>query len=194
MPQLTFEQVKALAIKHSLAPVQKYKLTQQEHEQLIQFAIAVAYHESDFKSHAKNKNSTARGLMQILINTQRDTEKRLMGIAFAPAMYKSKWKPAANAPITTEDKDLMFDPDYSMRVGIFYLAERYKKYKNWNKAVHAYNQGSFNSAAAGVKYANEVFAEMKRLGIDAKVDYAADVMPVREFSHNGVNYIYDVFI
>ena len=42
------------------------------------------------------------------------------------------------------DKGMLFDPETNIRYGVYYLSTLYRKYKNWNTAVAAYNAGPGN--------------------------------------------------
>jgi len=109
--------------------------------QLANYLTAIAATESRFHEKAENKHSTARGIMQVLICTQRENEKKRMKAEFAPAMYSCKVYPTE---IVSREKDRMFDPEYSILVASYELAYQYKRYDDdWNKAVYAYNQGSY---------------------------------------------------
>lgn len=107
-------------------------------EELAQISTAVAWKESRFNPTAENSTSSARGLMQVLINTQRETEKKYANSGFAPAKYKSSAYP--DAPI---GKDRMFEPEYNMLIGMSYLAYQLKRYGDTKRGVHAYNQGRY---------------------------------------------------
>lgn len=109
--------------------------------QLANYLTAIAATESRFHEKAENRNSTARGIMQILICTQRENEIKRMHVEFAPAMYSCKIYPTKTV---SRDKDKMFTPEYAILVASYELAYQYKRYGNdWNKAIYAYNQGSY---------------------------------------------------
>lgn len=102
---------------------------------------AIARTESTFRPEAKNRNSTARGLMQILICTQREVEKKHAKVDFAPASYSCKVYPTATV---SAEEDRMYNPNYAMFIAAHYLGYQYRRYKgDWDRTVHAYNQGSY---------------------------------------------------
>lgn len=146
MATLTREQVidKALNAAEFIAN----KLGTPETE-LAKYMIAIAYVESTFNTHAKNKSSSARGLSQVLINSQRWIEGKL-NIPQQPAMMKASKYP--KAPVTAiAEEDMMFNPDYALLIGTWYLAYNYGRYNNWHKAVTAYHLGSYNSTSTDGK-------------------------------------------
>lgn len=124
--------------------------------ELAQFAFAVNKIENrSFNPNAKNPNSSARGMMQMLTGTQKELETKYLKTAFTP--------------------NRIFDANYSVFLGQYELARQLKRYGgSWRKAVHAYNRGSYQASksksksfASGELYANHVFNEYK------KTDYAA---------------------
>ena len=120
------------------------------------YLTAIAKKESNFNTSAKNKNSSARGIMQILNCTQRAIEKRL-GLPFQPMNGKcNTLRGGINVPLALDK--LMNDPNYSIMLAANELAYQYKRYKDWGKAIHAYNQGSYSGKADGEKYKNNVLA------------------------------------
>lgn len=107
---------------------------------LAQLGTAIARKESKFNPAAKNRGSSAKGLMQILDGTKAEVEKKYAKVSSAPA---SK----------------MYDARYNAMLGLHYLGYQMKRYKgDVDKAVHAYNQGSFPGVheADGVAYRNSV--------------------------------------
>lgn len=134
---------------------------------LAQTATAIIWKESRFKPDAENKNSTARGLFQVLITTQRETEKKRAKVPFAVAKHKSSAFPSA--PVGKEDK--MFEPEYNILIGMHYLAYQLKRYGELGKAIHAYNQGSYpgNWKFDGIQYADSV------------QKYISENLPISEF-------------
>jgi len=127
MPVLSFTDVENIVINAVNQLKKNTKLIDGiDIDKLIKHAIAIAYQESKFDTEAKNKKSTASGLFQILVNTQKDIETRILKI---PNANRSK----------------IFDPDYSAYLAVAYLAYQIKRYKNdYKKAVIAYNLGSWN--------------------------------------------------
>lgn len=142
-------EVYSLAYEAAAKVQLRYPTTNQN--ELAKWATAIAKTESNFNPDAKNKSSTARGLMQMLICTQREVEKKHAKVDFAPASYSCKSYPQSTVD-RAEDK--IYDPEYAMLLAVFYLAYQYRRYKDWHKAVHAYNQGSYpgSSKDNGQKY------------------------------------------
>ncbi|MFN8358591.1 MAG: transglycosylase SLT domain-containing protein [Candidatus Kapaibacterium sp.] len=143
--KLHLEQAQAVA---QVLPVQVYDLAK--------YAFAVNKIENrSFYEKAKNPNSTARGMMQMLIGTQKELETKYLKVKHNP--------------------DKIFQPAYSIYLGQYELARQLKRYSgNWRKAIHAYNRGSYqaNKAntpgfASGENYANSVLSALQ------KTDYAA---------------------
>jgi len=132
---------KAYALAKEIGP--KYKADPFD---LARHMTGIAKVESNYNPDAKNKSSTARGMMQLLICTQREIEKKMAKVPLAPAMYSCKVYPT---PKVSQSEDKIFDPDYALEIALYYLAYQYKRYGNWLMAVHAYNQGSFTKTAAG---------------------------------------------
>lgn len=115
-------------------------------QELKDYSLTLAFTESKFNEKAKNPNSTAKGLFQILDGTRRDIEKRIMKIPQSP--YDDIWK-----------------PEYNAYLGIGYFAFQYKRYQNdWTKGVIAYNLGSWKGQTSTAystkfyKHYNELFA------------------------------------
>lgn len=122
-------------------------------QDLARIAFAVNQKENrQLDPAAKNSASTARGMMQMLKGTQCEIAKKLLK---EPCVY-----------------DDIFDPKVAIRYGQRYLLYQYKRYQDWHKAVHAYNQGSYaptrkKAFAAGESYANSA------MSFYANSDYAA---------------------
>lgn len=102
--------------------------------------VALAKTESGNNPLAKNRSSSARGLMQILKGTQADIERRL--------------------GLTPKAPEALDDPAYSMLLAAYYVAWLHmnKAAKSWEKTVVAYNQGHYNTSAAGKRYRDKVWA------------------------------------
>ncbi len=131
---------------------------------LARFATALANVETGgtYNPLAKNRSSSARGLMQVLICTQRWMEEKLK-LPFAPASVQlgssCKQYTSRNPATTTPDRDRMYDAAYNMKIGMTYAAYQLKRYgQDERRAAHAYNQGSYNASSAGVAYANKVLS------------------------------------
>jgi len=152
-----------LAIKHAKQVRNKYK--EIKPLELAKYLTAVIKVESNFNPYAQNKNSTARGLSQILICTQRELEYKHIKEDFAPAMFNCKAIPQAtvNAKL-----DKMFDADYAVMLAAYYLGYQYNRYVDWFKAIAAYNQGSYTekNKLEGKNYANKVMEALKDLDLN----------------------------
>ena len=42
------------------------------------------------------------------------------------------------------DEGMLYDPETNIRYGVYYLSSLYRKYKNWDTAIAAYNAGPGN--------------------------------------------------
>ena len=113
--------------------------------ELAQYAFAVNKIENrPLDPKARNKSSSARGMMQMLLGTQKELETKYLKDSHVP--------------------DNIFKPDYAIYLGQYELARQYKRYKgDWRKAIHAYNRGSYQPTksntkgfAYGENYANSV--------------------------------------
>ncbi len=93
---------------------------------------------------AKNSKSTARGLMQMLKGTQCEIETKFMRAKCTP--------------------DFIYDAKHAIELAQRYLLYQFSRYGgSWRKAVHAYNQGSYNPSRKraftdGENYATNVLA------------------------------------
>ncbi len=93
-------------------------------------SLAIAYHESKFHENAKNKNSTAKGLFQLLDGTRRDIEKRLLRIK-------------------QTDYNKVWEAEYNTYLGVAYFITQYHRYNgDMKKAVIAYNLGSWSAKSS----------------------------------------------
>lgn len=129
---------------------------------LARVSTAVAKVESNFNEKAKNTNSSARGLMQILICTQREIELKYLKIEWPVASLRCKSYP--KAPVNASKPDRMYSGKYGLLIGQVYLCYQFNRYKgDWQKAIFAYNQGSFNGKQAGYTYLKKVNAAMKSI-------------------------------
>ncbi len=132
---------------------------------LARVSTGVAKVESNFNPTAKNKSSSARGLMQILICTQREVEAKYLKLKnFPEASLYCKSYP--KAPVNTKTLDKIYTPYYGMLIGQVYLAYQYKRYNDWAKAIHAFNQGSYNNTApklAGKTYLGKVNTRLNEI-------------------------------
>lgn len=121
---------RAFKIAQNVAP--RYGINTLE---LAKVTTALARIESNYCPTAKNPKSSARGMMQILIGTQKEIETKFLKTSHQP--------------------EKIWDVSYSILLAETYLAYQYKRYKNWYKAMWAYNQGSFSAKTKnGKKYAD----------------------------------------
>ena len=97
-----------------------------------------------FDTNAKNSKSSARGLMQMLKGTQCEIEKKFLKQSCNP--------------------DSIYDARHAVELAQRYLVYQFNRYrKDWRKAVHAYNQGSYQPSRArafaeGENYATGVLS------------------------------------
>jgi len=149
----------------------------------------IAKVESTFNPNAKNKKSTARGLMQLLINTQREIESKHAKVPFAIAGVRAS--SFSKAPVGLPDK--IYDPNYAMQLAAAYLGYQFKRYGgDWQKAIHAYNQGSFPGTRKqdGINYLAKVTnAKSNQTEQLAYISRNKTVTDKR-----GNQYVYSVFI
>lgn len=159
-------------------------------EELAQYLTAIAYVESTFKDDATNKSSTARGLPQVLINTQRWIEVKL-NVAHPVAMYKASKYPKTPTTPYKED-DAMFNPDYALLIGAYYLGYNYIRYNDWYKAITAYHLGSYNSKSSdGTLYKNKVLNAFEKLDLGTPIKRSVSKkVPIRIIEANGQKLYY----
>ena len=130
--RLTEAQVydRALSIARNVAP--RYNVNPYE---LAKVTTALARIESNYCPTAKNPQSSARGLMQILLGTQKEIETKFLKKSHEP--------------------DKIYDVSYALLLAETYLAYQYTRYKDWYKATWAYNQGSYSKKTKnGKRYAD----------------------------------------
>jgi hypothetical protein len=103
--------------------------------------------------------------MQILICTQREIEAKYLKVkVFPEASIYCKSYP--KAPVNTKILDKIYTPYYGMLIGQVYLAYQYNRYNDWAKAIHAFNQGSYNNTApkaAGKTYLTKVNSKLNEI-------------------------------
>lgn len=190
MPKMDKEEFRAIAYKHAKTVESVYGA---KPEEMAAYLTAIAEVESTFRIDARNKNSTARGIMQFLICTQRECEKKRVKGEFAPAMFSCKHYVTKTVD---ESKDrLLIDADYAVMLAAYELGYQFKRYKqNWEKAVHAYNQGSYpgGNLNEGGKYVAKV---KKNVGENLSFDYAGLINePVSsQFAYNDSSITYYEF-
>jgi SLT domain-containing protein len=126
---------------------------------LKQKAVSIAWVESNFITTAANKHSTAKGLFQILDGTAKDIQDRIL-------KYKI---PNYN----------VFNPEHNALLGVAYLSYQLKRYGTWDKAIIAYNQGSFRENKDSLAYLNKVDTTHTKL-YSSKNDYSSDEDDSRE--------------
>lgn len=101
----------------------------------------VIWQESKFDelSHRFNQEKVADrsyGLMHLAVPTAREV--------------------SGNAKLQASD---LYEPMYNIWIGCRYLSNLYKKYKDWSKAVSAYNYGHVEYVAAGI-FANQNYVNI----------------------------------
>lgn len=168
-----------LAVKYAKQVKGKYK--EINTSELAKYLTAVIKTESNFNPNAQNKNSTARGLGQILICTQRELEYKHISTEFAPAMFNCKKYSQATVPAGT---DKMFDPKYAVKLAAYYLGYQWNRYRDWFKALAAYNQGSYNenNKENGSNYARIVLKKLGELNLQIyKININKILFRRREF-------------
>ena len=145
-------------------------------------ATGIAKKESGYSESAKNKHSTARGLMQMLICTQREVEKKRAKVDFADAMYSCNVYPTDTVD---QSDDLIFDPNYALLLAIHEICYQMNRYgDDQQKAIHAYNQGSFPGVhkSDGTLYARSVINNIYNIKLSSNTDMAAATgAPRKEF-------------
>jgi len=156
--KLTTQQLRNIITKYATLYANQLGLDKQGLEDL---GVAIAMVENrPLDAKARNKSSTARGIMQVLICTQREVEAKYLKIDFPKAQFPCKYYP--NAPVGTANDDKMYDADYNVRVGMRYLAYQVARYKgDYYKAAYAYHKGSYpvKDDGGGKSYANKALAQ-----------------------------------
>lgn len=168
---ITLNQAFAFAYPYAKIYTDNNKKYEVDPNELAKYAVAVAIKESRLNPNAKNKTSSAAGLMQLIDGTRREIEAKL-GLKKVPA---SK----------------IYDPEYAMRLGVWYLLKQYNRYGNWQDAIHAYNQGSVpgKNPKDGENYAYSVMNQYNNIPDNLVYN---DVN--RIITSNGNDYIYNAFI
>jgi soluble lytic murein transglycosylase-like protein len=107
-----------------------------------------------FNADAANTTSSARGLMQTLICTQRFMEEKLQ-MPFQPASFSSKGTYCAKlyekkepAKVPANRDYLLATPRYGVLIGSAYLAYQLQRYNDLDRAIIAFNQGKYNATNA----------------------------------------------
>lgn len=107
-----------------------------------------------FNASSENDASSARGLMQTLICTQRYMEEKL-GLPFQPSMFSTKGTYCAKlyqakepAKVPAQRDYLLSTPRYGLLIGCAYLAYQLQRYNDLDRAIIAFNQGAYNAPAA----------------------------------------------
>jgi hypothetical protein len=107
-----------------------------------------------FNADTANTASSARGLMQTLICTQRFMEEKL-GMPFQPSGFNTKGtycaqlyqaKEPEKVPISKDY--LLTTPKYGVLIGSAYLAYQLQRYNDLDRAIIAFNQGAYSTSAA----------------------------------------------
>jgi len=106
---------------------------------LAKTTLAIMKTESNLNPLAKNRTSTAAGLMQMLDGTRKWVESKL------------------RSPLTSQ-AELMNNPMRAVRLGVWYIVWLYKTKagKNWDRTIVAYNQGHYNTKPASIAYLQTV--------------------------------------
>jgi soluble lytic murein transglycosylase-like protein len=150
---MTLQEVTNLAASVAPRAVQVFGGTANElaYRSVIVSAIETG---GTFNAKAENDSSSARGLMQTLICTQRFMEERL-NLPFREAMFSSKKTYCEKLYATKEPAKvgqgqdyLLNSPQYGVMIGAAYLAYQLQRYKSVEKALVAYNQGNYSDKAA----------------------------------------------
>lgn len=153
MTQLTTRQVAEFA--HSGVTAVKARFPKElDGKMWRRVLVSLAKTESNNNPTAKNRSSSARGLMQILKGTQADIERRL------------GWPQRPN--------EALDNPAYAMMLAAYYVAWLYmnKAQKSWDRTVVAYNQGHYNTSKAGEAYRQKVFAAYRQTPWEQTSPYA----------------------
>jgi len=121
----------------------------------VKNGVAIAYVESKFNPLAKNKSSTAKGLMQILKGTKKAIENNILK------------KKALIGDLA--------DAQYSAKLGLAYIAYNYNHpnygKKNWDRTIVSYNQGHYDEAGFGyLKKVKSVFTQIDFAALQAGYD------------------------
>jgi hypothetical protein len=107
----------------------------------VKVCVAVAKIESKFNTSAKNKSSTATGMMQILKPTKKEIETKILKV------------------IPTTTQTALLDAGYSAKLGMAYIGYFYlnpnKGNKNWKRTIISYNQGHYDESSASLSYYNK---------------------------------------
>lgn len=150
---MTLQEITRLAANAAQRAVQVFGGTANElaYRSVIISAVETG---GTFNPKAENDASSARGLMQTLICTQRFMEERL-GLPFAQAMFSTrktyceKLYSSKEPPKVAQAQDYLLNtPSYGMLIGSAYLAYQLQRYKTLEKAIVAYNQGNYSTNAA----------------------------------------------
>jgi len=125
---MTFTEVENTVIKAITLLAKNTKLTEGINiDLLVKHMITIAYQESKFNNKAKNKNSSAAGLYQILKNTQTDIENRILKIENA-------------------ERSKIYESQYSSYLATAYFCYQLKRYNlDFKKGIIAYNLGSWKN-------------------------------------------------
>lgn len=150
---MTLQEVTTLAARVAPRIVQVFGGTANElaYRSVIVSAVETG---GTFDARAENDASSARGLMQTLICTQRFMEERLK-MPFRESMFSTKKTYceklyAAKEPqkVAPAQDYLLNTPEYGVLIGAAYLAYQLERYKSLEKALVAYNQGNYSDKAA----------------------------------------------
>lgn len=152
---MTEKQVHRLVIQ-TLQWLKKNKYSWIDVYKMADTITAICYIESKFDPKAKNKYSSAKGLMQMTDPAKSDAERWL------------------NLPTAPSSK--MYNPEYNLKLGITYFLYQYKRYNfDLNKSIIAYNQGFYNPNTDGISYLNKYNSAFKEFN----KDYLASINPLQ---------------
>lgn len=105
--------------------IQKMHRLSLQHDIPFELAFEVVRHESNFDPNAVNynewNNTYDRGLFQLNDNT-------------------SPWL-AENIGINNFNRDITYDPELNMKMGMWYLDYLHGRYNDWQRTLTAYNKG-----------------------------------------------------
>ena len=103
----------------------------------LPIVLAILEQESDFNTNAVSRKG-ARGIMQVMPAT---------------------WEVYANHPLLRGERQ-MHNPVMNLQVGLLYLGDLYRKYRDWTKVLKAYQAGESNVGSKQFDwYVNQVFTK-----------------------------------
>lgn len=150
----------------------QYKKIKQNHSNYFNYikddelikrhSLTIAFHESKFHDNAKNKNSTAKGLFQLLDGTRKDIEKRIL-------------------KIKAEEYNKVWEPEYNTYLGVAYFISQYERYKgDMKKAIIAYNRGSWSEKATDGYFKQHKIYYKQLFPENYKKEYGKDEVTIQK--------------